>query len=116
MQYQEKYFYLCSIPLSAEDYSDVKIVTRADTTEDFPRIFHQYEELRSHAFNEDNLYSVVRADVITIIVRTTTPAAAKELAFEESRANLITNLQHRVMQNDDKNAKQILRKVHQLDM
>lgn len=116
MQYQEKFFYLCSVPLSAESSSDVSIVTKAENSEDFPRVFSEFEELRSHAFNQDKLYSVVRADEIHILVRTTSNAAAKEMAYEEARADLVTNLQHRVLQKGDQNAKQILEKVHDIQM
>lgn len=116
MQYVDKYFYLCEIPLSAEDASDVVILTRAESNDDFPRIFLQYEGLRKHAANSEGLYSVVRADVLHTIVRTSTPDSAKEMAFEEARANLVTNLQHRFMQNNDKNARDLLRKVHNIDM
>jgi hypothetical protein len=116
MQYVDKFFYLCEIPLSAEEASDVVVLERADSTEDFPRIFKRFEELRAHALNKDGLYSVVRADAIFIIVRTSSNDLAKQMAFDDSRANLITNLQHRVMQLNDLNAKDILKKVHNVDM
>lgn len=116
MQYAEKYFYLCSVPLSAENPKDVSIITRAENTSDFPRVFQKYEDLRSHAFNEDKLFSIIRADEIHILVRTTTTENAKEVAIEESKANVITNLQHRVMQNNDAKAREILKKVHQIEL
>lgn len=115
MQYTDNFFFICRVPLSAEGPSDVEVVDKAENTEDFPRIFTLFESLRSHAFNKDQLYSVVRADEIIVLIRTTNNKMAKELAFEESRANLITNLQHRVMQNKDENARAILRKVHEID-
>jgi hypothetical protein len=115
MQYTDNFFFICRIPLSAEGTQDVEVMDKADSTEDFPRVFKRYEELRSHAFNEDGLYSVVRADEIFALIRTTNKKAAQELAFEEARANLITNLQHRVMQLNDKNARAILRDVHGID-
>ncbi|MCC5925842.1 MAG: hypothetical protein JJU41_04705 [Bacteroidetes bacterium] len=115
MQYTDNFFFICRVPLSAEGPADVEVMDRAENTEDFPRVFSKFEELRSHAFNKDRLYSVVRADEIFILLRTTNNKAAKELAFEESRANLVTNLQHRVMQNKDENARAILRKVHEID-
>ncbi len=115
MIYTDKTFFLCRIPLSAEGPADVEIVTKAENIEDFPRVFTEYEELRKHAFNEDGLFSVVRADELFIVVRTAGEKAAKELAFEDSRANLITNLQHKVMQNKDKEASAILKKVHEVE-
>ncbi len=114
MIYQEKYFYVCRIPLSAEGPQDVEIVTKTSNIEDFPRIFEEYEELRKHAFNKDGLFSIIRADEIIHLLRTSTPAAAKEEAFENCRANLITNLQHRVMQEKDENARAILQSVHEV--
>ncbi|MCH8568639.1 MAG: hypothetical protein LAT67_10260 [Balneolales bacterium] len=115
MIYTEKTFFLCRIPLSAESENDVEVVTRAENINDFPRVFSEYEELRSHAFNEDKLFSVIRADELFVIVRTISDKAAKQMAFEESTANLITNLQHRVMQNKDAEASAILKKVHEID-
>ena len=115
MIYQEKTFYLCRVPLSAEGAEDVEIITKADNIEDFPRVFKEFEEKRSHAFNKDGLYSVIRADEIFTIIRNTTPKIAKQEAFEESTPNLITNLQHRVMQNKDQNAMAILKKVHEIE-
>lgn len=116
MLYQDKFYYLCHIPLSAEGPKDVEIVERAADSNAFSELFKKYEQLRSHAFNEDGLYSVIRADEIYAMIRTTTPDQAKYEAFEESRAGLITNLEHRVMQNKDKNAIEILRNVHNLDL
>ncbi|MFH5831408.1 hypothetical protein [Halalkalibaculum sp. DA384] len=112
MIYKQNYFYLCKTPLSAEGPEDVEIITRADNSEDFPRVFKEYEELRSHAFNEDKLYSVVRADDVYDLIRTGTKEEAKEAAFEQAQQEIITNLQHRVMQDEDKDAKAILREVH----
>ncbi len=115
MLYTEKTFYLCRIPLSAEGPNHVEVLTKAANIEDFPRVFDEYEEKRKHAFNEDGLFSVIRADELFTVVRTTSDKAAKELAFEEVRANLITNLQHRVMQGKDAEAVAILKKVHEVE-
>lgn len=116
MLYQDKFYYLCHIPLSAEGPKNVEIVEKAGDSSAFSELFKKYEQLRSHAFNEDGLYSVIRADDLYVLIRTTTPEQAKEEAFEEARAGLVTNLEHRVMQNKDKNAIQILRNVHNVDM
>lgn len=116
MLYQDKYFYLCHIPLSAEGSNDVEIVDKAGDSHAFSELFKKYEELRSHAFNEDGLYSVIRADRIYVLLRTTTPDQAKIEAFDEARPGLITNLEHRVMQDKDQNAVQILRNVHDVDI
>lgn len=115
MLYKQNYFYLCKTPLSAEGPGDVEIITRADNSEDFPRVFKEYEELRSHAFNEDDLYSIVRADDIFDLIRTGTENEAKEEAFDKAQQEIITNLQHRVMQNNDKDAKAILKEVHDIE-
>lgn len=115
MIYTDKTFYLCRVPLSAEGPQDVEVMTKAENIEDFPRVFSEFEEARKHAFNKDKLFSVIRADELFTIVRTTTPKSAKEIAFDECRANLITNLQHRVMQNKDKEAVGILRDVHEVE-
>ncbi|MCH8495366.1 MAG: hypothetical protein LAT57_07005 [Balneolales bacterium] len=115
MIYTDNFFFICRVPLSAEGSQDVEVLDRSEGTEDFPRVFTKFEELRSHAFNKDGLYSVIRADEIFILLRTTNKKEAQILAFENSRANLITNLQHRVMQANDENAKSILRNVHQID-
>lgn len=112
MIYKQKFFYLCKTPLSAEGPSDVEVITRAEDNEDFPRVFKEYEEKRSHAFNDDELYSIVRADDIYDLIRTGKEKEAKEEAFEKAREEIITNLQHRVMQKDDKDAKAILSEVH----
>lgn len=112
MIYKQKFFYLCKIPLSAEGPEDVEIITRAEDSKDFPRVFKEYEELRSHAFNEDKLYSIVRADDIFDLIRTGTKNEAKEEAFDQAQQEIITNLQHRVMQDGDKDAKGILKEVH----
>lgn len=116
MLYSDKFYFICRVPLSAEGPEDVEVITKAENTEDFPRVFKQFEELRSHAFNKDGLFSVVRADELYILVRTTIPKEAKILAFEDSRSNLITNLEHRVMQNKDKEAQAILKSVHEVDL
>ena len=116
MIYTEKFFFLCRVPLSATGPSDVEVLQKAETTEQFPEIFKEFEDKRSHAFNDDGLYSIIRADEIFQLVRTSNPKMAKELAFDESRANLITNLEHRVMQNKDNNAKQILKTVHEVEL
>lgn len=115
MIFKQHFFYLCKTPLSAESPKSVEIITRAENSEDFSRVFKQFEELRSHAFNEDNLYNIVRADDIYELVRTGTEAEAKEIAFEKAQPDIVTNLQHRVMQKDDKNAKSILKEVHGLE-
>jgi hypothetical protein len=114
--YQDKYFYLCQIPLSSEGASDVTVVTHAVDSEDFPRVFKEYEERRKHALNKDGIYSVIRADEINLIVRTTSKDAAKALAFEEATPDLITNLQHRAMQGNDRNAQSILKSVFGMDV
>jgi predicted ATP-dependent serine protease len=115
MIYSEHFFFICKVPLSAEGPQHVEVIDQAESTEQFPALFTKFEELRSHAFNKDGLYSVIRADDIFVLIRTNNKKGAKELAFEESRSNLITNLQHRVMQGKDKNAKAILRDVHEID-
>lgn len=112
MIYKQKYFYLCKTPLSAEGPEDVEIITRAEDSKDFPRVFKEYEELRSHAFNKDKLYSIVRADDIFDLIRTGTKNEAKEEAFDQAQQEIITNLQHRVMQDEDQDAKAILKEVH----
>lgn len=115
MIYKQKFYYLCKTPLSAEGEQDVEIIDRADDSEQFPELFKKFEELRSHAFNEDNLYSIVRADDIYDLVRTGTQAEAKEEAYEKAEQEIITNLQHRVMQKNDKNARAILKEVHDIE-
>ncbi len=115
MNYKQNFFYLCKIPLSAEGPEDVEVVTRAEDSDEFPRVFKEYEELRSHAFNEDNLYSVVRADTIFDLIRTGTEEEARAEAFEKARPEIITNLQHRVMQAGDAEAKAILKEVHNIE-
>ncbi|MGF1670479.1 MAG: hypothetical protein ACFCU6_08535 [Balneolaceae bacterium] len=116
MIYKQKYFYLCKTPLSAESPADVEIIDRAQDNDEFPALFKKYEELRSHAFNEDHLYSVVRADDIYDLVRTGTEKEAKEAAFESAETEIVTNLQHRVVQNSDEHAKAILKEVHGLEL
>ncbi|MEX0721627.1 MAG: hypothetical protein WD059_13225 [Balneolaceae bacterium] len=115
MQYQNNFFYLCKTPLSAEGPEHVEIITRGEGSEDFPRVFKEFEELRSHAFNEDNIYSVVRADDIYDLIRTNTEKDAKEEAYEKAQSEIITNLQHRVMQGKDSNAKAILKEVYDIE-
>ncbi|MEX0944228.1 MAG: hypothetical protein WD513_06675 [Balneolaceae bacterium] len=115
MIYKQKFYYLTKTPLSAEGAKNVEIIDRADDSNQFPQLFQKYEELRSHAFNEDKLYSIVRADDIYDLVRTGTEKEAKELAFENAEPEIVTNLQHRVMQKGDKNAKAILKEVHQVE-
>src|SRR6056297_3860664 len=112
MIYKQKFYYICKTPLSAEGPSDVEVIERADNTLQFPELFKKFEEMRSHAFNEDNLYSVVRADDIYDLIRTGTEKEAKEAAFENAETEIVTNLQHRVVQEDDENAKAILKEVH----
>ena len=115
MNYTQNFFYLCKTPLSAEGPADVEIITRADNNEDFPRVFKEFEELRSHAFNKDNIYSVVRADDIYELIRTNNDKEAKEEAYEKAQPEIITNLQHRVMQGKDANAKAILKEVYDIE-
>lgn len=116
MIYKQKFYYLCKTPLSAEGPKDVEIVDRADDSNQFPELFKKFEDLRSHAFNEDNLYSIVRADDIYELVRTGTEKDAKEEAYEKAEPEIITNLQHRVMQKKDKNAEAILKEVHEIEI
>lgn len=115
MIYKQKFYYLTKTPLSAEGPADVEVIRRAEDTNEFPELFQQYEELRSHAFNEDNLYSIVRADDIYDLVRTGTDKEAQELAFENAQPDIITNLQHRVMQKNDKDAIAILKEIHNIE-
>ena len=115
MIYKQKFYYLCKTPLSAEGPNDVEIIDRADDSNQFSDLFKKFEDLRSHAFNEDQLYSIVRADDIYDLVRTGTEKEAQEAAFENAEPEIVTNLQHRVMQKNDKNAKAILKEVHQID-
>lgn len=115
MIYKQKFYYLTKTPLSAEGPKDVEVIDRADDSNQFPDLFQKYEELRSHAFNEDNLYSIVRADDIYDLVRTGTEKEAKEMAFENAEPEIVTNLQHRVMQKGDKNAEAILKEIHQIE-
>lgn len=115
MIYKHKFFFLCKTPLSAEGPQDVEVISKGDSNRDFPDLFREYEKLRSHAFNEDGLYSIVRADDIYELIRTVNEREAKEEAFEKAQPEIVTNLQHRVMQQDDKNAKAILQEVHEID-
>jgi Mg/Co/Ni transporter MgtE len=112
MNYKHKFFYLCKTPLSAEGPEDVEIIDRAESSDEFPELFKEYEELRAHAFNDDKLYSVIRADDVYEILRMGTEEEAREMAFDKAEQEIITNLQHRVMQKDDKEAKAILKEVH----
>lgn len=115
MIYKQKFYYLCKTPLSAAGPEDVEVIERADNTKQFPELFKKFEDYRSHAFNEDNLYSIVRADDIFELVRTGTEKEAKEEAYERAEQEIITNLQHRVMQQKDENARAILKEVHELE-
>jgi tRNA/tmRNA/rRNA uracil-C5-methylase (TrmA/RlmC/RlmD family) len=115
MLYANKKFHLCRIPLKAKGPQDVKILRRSEHIEEFPELFKEFEEHRSHAFTEDGLFSIVRAEELFNIVRTDTDESAREMAFEDARANLITNLQHKVMQEKDAEAVKILRKIHDVD-
>ena len=115
MNYKHKFFYLCKTPLSAEGPEDVEIIDRAENSDEFPELFKEYEELRSHAFNEDKLYSIIRADDVFEILRTGTEEEAREMAFDKAKQEIITNLQHRVMQKEDKEAEAILKDVHDVE-
>jgi Mg/Co/Ni transporter MgtE len=115
MRYKHKFFYLCKTPLSAEGPSDVEIIDRAEHSDQFPELFKEYEDLRSHAFNEDKLYSIIRADDIYDILRTGTEKEARNLAFEKAEQEIVTNLQHRVMQKGDDDARAILKEVHDIE-
>lgn len=115
MKYKHKVFYLCKTPLSAESPKDVDIIDRAEKTAEFPALFDEYEELRSHAFNDDGLYSIIRADDILTLLRTGTRKEAQKKAFDEAAQEIITNLQHKVMQDGDKEAKAILKEVHDVE-
>ena len=115
MKYEHKFFYLCKTPLSAEGPQDVEVIKRVEDSQEFPEVFKEYEELRSHAFNDDDLYSIIRADDIYQLIRTGTKKQAKEEGFEEAQQEIITNLQHRVMQDGDANAKAILKEVHDIE-
>ena len=115
MKYEHKFFYLCKTPLSAEGPQDVEVIKRVEDSKEFPEVFKEYEELRSHAFNDDDLYSIIRADDIYQLIRTGTEKQAQEEGFEEAQQEIITNLQHRVMQDGDANAKAILKEVHDIE-
>ena len=115
MNYKKNRFYLCKTPLSAEGPEHVEVITRAENSEEFPDVFKQYQELRSHAFNDDKLYSIVRADDVFELVRTGTKKEAREEAFEKAQKEIVTNLQHRVMQGGDVEAKSILKEVHGIE-
>lgn len=115
MLFQDQSFYLCRIPLDAASADDVEVLRKAKHTDNFTELFNEFEEKRSHAFNEDGLYGVVRAEEIFTIVRTQGDDYAREKAFEEVKSNLITNLEHRVMHKNDQKAKKILRDVHGIE-
>jgi Mg/Co/Ni transporter MgtE len=115
MNFQQNYFFLCKTPLSAEGEEDVEVITKAEDSADFARVFKEYEEKRSHAFNAENIYSVVRADDIYDLIRKPNEKEAKEEAYERATPEIITNLQHRAMQGNDANAKAILKEVHDLE-
>lgn len=115
MIYKQMFYYLCKTSLSAEGPEDVEIIRRAEDSEEFPELFAEYEEMRSHAFNDDKIYSIVRADDIYDLIRTGSPKEAKEEAFEKARPEIITNLQHRVIQQNDSNAKAILKEIHDIE-
>jgi len=115
MLYKQKYFYLCKVPLSAEGPPDVEVITRADKNAEFPELFQKYEELRSEAFNEEKIYSIVRADDIYELLRTGTEKEARELAWERAESDIVTNLQHRVMHENDQDARAILKEVHGIE-
>jgi Mg/Co/Ni transporter MgtE len=116
MIYKQKFFYLCKVPLSAEGPNDVEIITRAEDNKDFPRVFMKYEELRSHAFNDDDLYSIVRADDVFDLIRTGTKEEAQEEAYEKAETEIVTNLRHRVIHNNDEDARAILEQVHDINV
>ncbi|MGD8426237.1 MAG: hypothetical protein PVH63_01340 [Balneolaceae bacterium] len=115
MNYKHKFFYLCKTPLSAEGPEDVELIDRAEHNDEFPALFKEYEELRSHAFNQDKLYSIIRADDIYDLIRTGTEKEARNEAFEKAQQEIITNLQHRVMQDNDSEARAILKEVHGIE-
>lgn len=115
MNFQQNYFFLCKTPLSAEGAEHVEVITKAEDSADFARVFKEYEEKRSHAFNADNIYSVVRADDIYDLIRQPNEKEAKEDAYERATPEIITNLQHRAIQGKDANAKAILKEVYDLD-
>ncbi|MEO1023565.1 MAG: hypothetical protein AAFW89_13555 [Bacteroidota bacterium] len=116
MNYQQNYFFLCKTPLSAEGPEHVEVLAKADESDNFPELFKKYEEYRSHAFNKDHIYSVVRADDIYDIVRTPNEKLAKAEAYDKAQPEIITNLQHRVMQGSDANAKAILKEVYDIEL
>jgi len=115
MIYKQKFYFLCKTPLSAEGPEDVEVIEKADSNENFPALFQKFEDLRSHAFNEDKLYSIVRADDIYDLLRTDSPKSAKEIAYEKAQPEIVTNLQHRMMQKNDQNARAILKEVHGIE-
>lgn len=116
MIYKEHQYFLCRVMLSATGPQDVEILKKATNTHEFPEIFKEFEQLKSAAYNEDGLYSVVRADEMFVLVRTpNSEKQAKEKAWEEAQPSIITNLQHRVMQKNDADARAILAEVHDVD-
>ena len=112
MQYQQHSFYLCKTPLHATGENDVEILDTAADSESFPHLFKQFESLRSHAFNADQLYSITRAEDIFDLIRAPGERQAKEAAWEKAKPEIVTNLQHRIMQKGDKKAEAILRDIH----
>lgn len=114
MQYLQHSFYLCKTPLHATGEKDVEILDTAADSESFPHLFKQFESLRSHAFNADQLYSITRAEDIFDLIRATGERHAKEIAWEKAKPEIVTNLQHRIMQKEDKEAEAILREVHEV--
>jgi hypothetical protein len=115
MIYKQHAFYLCKTPLSASGVSDVEVLNQEVDTKDFPDLFKEFESKRSHAFNQDQLYSIVRADDVFDLIRATSEDEAKELAWEKAQPDIVTNLQHRSMQDGDKNAAAILKDVHGIE-
>ena len=116
MLYKENYFHLCKVPLDAQSEKDVEVLKRADKNEEFPSLFSDYEELRSEAFNEDGIYSIVRAKEIYLLIRTNTRKQAQIDAYEEAESEIITTLKHRVVQEDDESAKKILKNAHDIEI
>lgn len=115
MIYKQHAFYLCKTPLSASGVSDVEVLSQEVDTKDFPKLFKEFESKRSHAFNQDQLYSIVRADDVFELIRATSADEAKEFAWEKAQPDIVTNLQHRSMHQGDKNATAILKDVHGIE-
>src|SRR5690625_7294687 len=114
MIYKQKFYYLTKTPLSAEGPADVEVIRRAEDTEEFPELFQEYEQLRSHAFNEDNLYSIVRADDIYDLFLTGSDTEAQEIVFENASRESITDHQNRVMPTNDKDENANLKEEQQI--